>query len=104
SSAGAIGRIADRLTPGWQRSLQRGAVLAKMVPGATPSPGAIPAMAGMPVMPAASPIPARPVESIYKPTPPVRPAAKKTAGCLGLLGGVVGLSLGATGLFDALVH
>src|SRR5437870_13197482 len=79
----AMCRIADRLTPGWQRSLQPGADLAKMVPGATPYPGAIPAMAGMPVMPAASPIPARPVESIYKPTPPVRPAAKKTAGCLG---------------------
>src|SRR5437660_6675563 len=87
----AMCRIADRLTPGWQRSLQPGADLAKMVPGATPYPGAIPAMAGMPAMPAASPIPARPVQSIYNPTPPVRPAAKKTAGCLGLLGGVVGL-------------
>jgi serine/threonine-protein kinase len=100
----AMCRIADRLTPGWQRSLQPGADLAKMVPGATPYPGAIPAMAGMPAMPAASPIPARPVQSIYNPTPPVRPAAKKTAGCLGLLGSVVGLLLGATGLFAALVH
>ena len=100
----AMGRIADRLTPGWQRSLQPGAELAKMVPGATPYPGAIPAIAGMPVMPAASPMPAQPVQSVYNPTPPVRPVAKKTAGCLGVLGGLFGLLLLATGLVAALVH
>src|SRR6266481_5310870 len=38
----AMTTIADRLTPGWQRSLQPGADLTKMVPGATPHPGAIP--------------------------------------------------------------
>jgi serine/threonine protein kinase len=80
-------RIADRLTPGWQRSLQPGADLSKMVPAATPYPGAIPAVAGMPVMPAAAPMPGQPVQSVYNPTPPVRPVAKKTAGCLGLIGG-----------------
>src|ERR1700687_3249333 len=32
----AISRIADRLFPGWQRSLEPGADLSKMVPGATP--------------------------------------------------------------------
>ena len=90
----AMGRIADRLTPGWQRSLQPG----------TPYPGAIPAIAGMPVMPAASPMPAQPVQSVYNPTPPVRPVAKKTAGCLGVLGGLCGLLLLATGLVAALVH
>ena len=84
-------RIADRLTPGWQRSLQPGADLSKMVPGATPYPGAIPAIAGMPVMPAASPMPAQPVQSVYNPTPPVKPAARKTSSCIGLIGGALAL-------------
>ena len=82
----AMCRIADRLTPGWQRSLQPGADLSKMVPGAAPYPGAIQAVAGMPVMPSASPMPGQPVQSVYNPTPPVRPVAKKAAGCLGLIG------------------
>src|SRR6266566_89873 len=81
----AMTRIADRLAPGWQRSLQPGADLSKMVPGATPYPGAIPAMAGVPVIPSASPMPAQPAQSVYNPTPPVRPVAKKTSGCLGII-------------------
>ena len=100
----AMCRIADRLSPGWQRSLQPGADLSRMVPSAAPYPGAIAAVAGMPDMPAASPMPAQPVQSVYNPTPPVRPVATKTAGCLGLLGGVVGLLLLATGLGVALIH
>jgi hypothetical protein len=87
----AMSRIADRLCPGWQRSLLPGADLTKMVPGGTPAPGATAAIAGMPVMPAASPMPAQPVQSVYNPTPPVRPVAKKTAGCLGVIGGALGL-------------
>ncbi len=87
----AMVRIAERLTPGWQRSLQPGADLSKMVPSATPYPGAIPAMAGMPVMPAVSPMPAQPAQSVYNPTPPVRAAAKKTAGCVGIIGAAIGL-------------
>jgi serine/threonine-protein kinase len=87
----AMSRVADRLCPGWQRSLLPGADLAKMVPGGTASPSAIPAIAGMPVMPAASPMPAQPVQSVYNPTPPVRPVAKKSAGCLGMIGGALGL-------------
>jgi serine/threonine protein kinase len=88
----AMSRVADRLTPGWQRSLQPGADLSKMVPGATPFiPGAVPAVAGVPVMPAASPMAGQPVQSVYNPTPPVRPVAKKAAGCLGIIGGAIGL-------------
>jgi len=87
----AMSRIADRLCPGWQRSLLPGADLAKMVPGGTASPTAFPAIPGMPVMPAASSMPAQPVQSVYNPTPPVRPAAKKTSGCLGVIGGALGL-------------
>src|SRR6266849_5230573 len=88
----AMTRVADRLTPGWQRSLIPGADLSKMVPGATPYPGAIPAIAGMPVMSAISPLPA-PAQSVYNPTPPFRPAAKKTAGCMGVIAGALGLIL-----------
>src|SRR5712692_8861973 len=57
----AMTRVADRLCPGWQRSLEPGADLSKMVPGATPYPGAVPAMAGLPVMPA------QPIQSVYNP-------------------------------------
>ncbi len=63
----AMSRVADRLCPGWQRSLLPGADLAKMVPGGTSVPGTNPAVAGMPIMPSASPIPAQPVQSVYNP-------------------------------------
>src|SRR4029077_9984621 len=100
----AMTRVADRLAPGWQRSLQPGADLSKMVPGATPYPGAIPAMAGTPVMPSASPVSAQPVQSVYNPTPPVRPVAKKTSSCLGIIAGALGLlPLGAI-LISALLR
>jgi serine/threonine-protein kinase len=99
----AMVRIAERLTPGWQRSLQPGADLSKMVPSATPYPGAIPAMAGMPVMPAVSPMPAQPAQSVYNPTPPVRPAAK-TAGCVGIIGAAIGLMPVAWFLLVAIVR
>jgi hypothetical protein len=36
-------------------------------------------------------MPAQPVQSVYNPTPPVRPVAKKTAGCLGIIGAGLGL-------------
>src|SRR6266849_1091291 len=98
----ALGRVADRICPGWQRSLLPGADLAKMVPGGTSVPGTNPAVAGMPIMPSASPIPAQPVQSVYNPTPPVRPVAKKTAGCLGLIAGTLSLTALA-GLWLALV-
>ena len=87
----AMSRVADRLCPGWQRSLLPGADLAKMVPGGTASPSATPAITGMPVVPAASSMPAQPVQSVYNPTPPVRPVAKKTASCLGVIGAALGL-------------
>jgi eukaryotic-like serine/threonine-protein kinase len=85
----AMCRVADRITPGWQRSLEPGADLSKMVPGATPYSTAVPAMSGLPVTPAGSPMSMQPVQSVYNPTPPVKPAAKKTSGCMGLIGGVV---------------
>src|SRR5438132_1311966 len=77
----AMARIADRLCPGWQRSLEPGADLTRMVPGGagTALPGAtLPAM----TMPAGSPI-----QAVYNPTPPVKPVVKKasSAGCMSLL-------------------
>ncbi len=100
----AMSRVADRLCPGWQRSLMPGADLAKMVPGGTASPSATPAIAGMPVMPAASPMPAQPVQSVYNPTPPVRPVAKKTSGCLAIIAGVLGLVPLVWALVAAVLH
>src|SRR6202165_1929998 len=100
----AVSRIADRLCPGGQRSVRRGADLAKMGPGGTAAPGTIPAIAGMPVMPAASPMPAQPVQSVYNPTPPVRPVAKKTAGCMCIIGGALGLVPLLWALAAALLH
>jgi serine/threonine-protein kinase len=97
----AVARVADRLAPGWQRSLLPGADLSTMVPGATPYPGAIPALAGVPAMPGASHVQAQAVQSVYNPTPPVRPAVRKTAGCLGVVAGAVGLFLLACVLFVA---
>jgi serine/threonine-protein kinase len=78
----AMSKVADRLCPGWQRSLEPGADLTKMVPGAAVTslpPGTLPSMA----MPVGSP---PPIQAVYNPTPPVKPAAKKaSAGCLSLL-------------------
>jgi serine/threonine protein kinase len=78
----AMSKVADRLTPGWQRSLEPGADLTKMVPGAGPTSlqsGTHPSMA----MPAGS---APPIQAVYNPTPPVKPVTKKaSAGCMGLL-------------------
>src|SRR5436305_718494 len=74
----AMSRLADRLCPGWQRSLEPGADLTKMVPGAASMHSA-----SMPVMAVAS----LPIQAVYNPTPPVKPVIKKasTTGCMSLL-------------------
>src|SRR5947209_620155 len=62
----AMSRVADRLCPGWQRSLEPGADLSKMVPSSAavslPS-GTLPSMA----MPTGAP---PPIQAVYNPTPP----------------------------------
>jgi serine/threonine-protein kinase len=73
----AISGIADRLYPGWRRSLEPGADLSKMVPGVTPSATPI----GMPIQ---QPAMAASPQAAYNPTPPVKPVTK-SAGCLGVL-------------------
>ena len=83
----AMSGVADRLCPGWQKSLEPGADLSKMVPAAAPY-STTPPMMGTPVLP-----PPTPGQAVYNPTPPVRPAAKKTAGCLSVFVGMLGLAL-----------
>jgi eukaryotic-like serine/threonine-protein kinase len=76
----AMSKVADRLCPGWQRSLEPGADLSKMVPGAAAR--SLPS-GTLPAMPSASP---PPIQAVYNPMPPVKPVAKKaSAGCLSLL-------------------
>jgi hypothetical protein len=82
----AMSRVADRLSPGWQRSLEPGADLSKMVPAAALY-ATTPPVVGMPVMPAQAP-----VQAVYNPAPPVKPVAKKTSGCLSVLVGALGLA------------
>jgi eukaryotic-like serine/threonine-protein kinase len=89
-----MSRIADRLCPGWLKSLEPGADLSRMVPATAAaqvatqaSPAGIPAMAGVAVQPVSGP----PAQAVYNPTPPVRPAVKKATGCLGMLVGVIAL-------------
>jgi hypothetical protein len=82
----AMSRVADRLCPGWQRSLEPGADLTKMVPAAAPYT-TTPPMTGMPVMPAQVP-----VQAVYNPAPPVKPVVKKTSGCMSVLIGALGLA------------
>jgi hypothetical protein len=90
----AMSKVADRLCPGWQRSLEPGADLSKMVPGAAVKsmPGTLPSMA----MPVGAP---PPIQAVYNPTPPVKPAIKKaSAGCLGVLVLSLPIVLAATAL------
>ena len=95
----AISRIADRLFPGWQRSLEPGADLSKMVPGATqPALGMAATPIGtaiqQPGMAAGPPLP------VYNPAPPVKPVVKQSTGCMGVL--VAALSMAAAiGLLGA---
>jgi serine/threonine-protein kinase len=103
----AMSRIADRLCPGWQRSLEPGADLSKMVPAtaqaaAMASPGAMPVMAGG--VPLAQPAAGAPVQAAYNPAPPVRPVAKKATGCMGILVGAVALTPALCLLVAASVH
>src|SRR6266699_5235448 len=80
----SVSGVADRLCPGWQRSLDPGADLSKMVPRPTSTlpPGTITG-AAPPTQYASPP----PIQAAYNPTPPVKPAVKKAsgAGCMSLL-------------------
>jgi serine/threonine-protein kinase len=78
----AMSMVADRLYPGWKRSLEPGADLSTMVPGAAP-PAVVPATPiGIAIQ---QPAMAMPVQAAYNPAPPVKPVIKQSAGCLGVL-------------------
>jgi serine/threonine-protein kinase len=92
----AMSRVANLMCPGWQRSLEPGADLSRMVPLATP---AIPIPAtpiGIAVAYPAAAVP--PPQGAYNPTPPVKPVARKSMSCLS----VVGLLVLATTLIGLL--
>jgi eukaryotic-like serine/threonine-protein kinase len=78
----AMSKVADRLCPGWQKSLEPGADLSKMVSASSPYT-TTPPISGTPVMPP---------QAVYNPTPPVRPVAKKTSGCMSILLVVLGVT------------
>jgi eukaryotic-like serine/threonine-protein kinase len=85
----AMSAVADRMCPGWQRSLEPGADLSKMVPLATPAiPIPSPAL-GNTATAGSSRI-------AYNPTPPVQPVARRSLGCLSLIAFLaVAVSVGA---------
>ncbi len=93
----AISRVADRMCPGWQRSLEPGADLSHMVPGAVAPATPIGNAVAQPAM-------AVPAQAVYNPIPPAKPIAKKAAGCLGVLVGMVGLSAVAGLLAATTLH
>src|ERR1700687_2263779 len=92
----SISRIADRLYPGWRRSLEPGADLSKMVPGAMPAATPI----GIPFQQPATAVAA---QAVYNPAPPVKPVSK-SAGCLGVLAGVISLGAVLASLVAAYLH
>src|SRR6202171_2025416 len=85
----ALSAVGDRICPGWLRSLEPGADLSKMVPGAA-APAIAPATPiGMAIQ---QPPTAAPLRAAYTPTPPVKPVAKQSAGCLGVLIGAISVT------------
>src|SRR6266571_1137966 len=83
----AMSRVADQMCPGWQRSLEPGADLSRMVPRATPA-GPMPATPiGMAI--AQPGMAVRHAHVVYNPTPQVKPVAKKSMGCVSMIGTTV---------------
>ncbi|MEO8743779.1 MAG: serine/threonine-protein kinase [Candidatus Dormiibacterota bacterium] len=86
----AVSRLADRLCPGWQRSLEPGADLSKMTPGARTPPGVTPATPiGVAIQ---QPAIAIPPPVVYNPAPPVKPVIKQSSGCLGVIASAIAVS------------
>src|SRR6266705_6794932 len=98
----AMSRVADQMCPGWQRALEPGADLAKMVPRATPA-GPLPATPiGMAI--AQPGMAVRHAHVVYNPTPPVKPVAKKSVGCISVIGTTVLVSAAVGVLAGSLLH
>jgi hypothetical protein len=86
-----MSRIADRLCPGWAKSLEPGADLSKMVPAAAAAQAAAVA-SPLAVQSVAEPAVAAHAQAVYNPAPPVKPVVKKASGCLGVLAGMLALT------------
>jgi serine/threonine protein kinase len=99
---GAIAAVADRICPGWQRSLEPGADLSKMVPAAAVTL-AVPRAASI-GMAGQQPATAVPPQAAYNPTPPVKPVAKQSAGCLGVLVVTMSMTAALALLAAAYIH
>ena len=85
----AMTRVADLMCPGWPKSLEPGADLARMVPTATPANPIPTTPIGIAISGTAT---AGSVHAAYNPLPPVKPVAKKSVGCLSTLGVLVVLT------------
>ena len=97
-----LSRLADRLFPGWQRSLEPGADLSKMVPGATAQPAVMPATPiGIALQ---QPAMAVPPQAVYNPTPPVKQVVKQSSGCMGVLVGALTVAAVAVLLAATFLH
>ena len=97
-----LSRLADRLFPGWQRSLEPGADLSKMVPGATAQPAVMPATPiGIAIQ---QPAMAVPPQAVYNPAPPVKPVVKQSSGCMGVLVGVLTMASAVVLLAATYLH
>src|SRR5437762_4484858 len=98
----AMSRVADQMCPGWQRALEPGADLSRMVPQ--------PAQAGpMPATPIGMAIAqpgmaVRHAHVVYNPTPPVKPAAKKAMGRVSMIGTTVLVAAAVGVLAGSLLH
>jgi serine/threonine-protein kinase len=98
---GAMSAIADRMFPGWQRSLEPGADLSRMVNIGTPAvPVQSPAIAAAVKMPPAP----SPPQVVYNPIPPAKPAVTKAAGCMSLLAGLLAAGAVAASLAVGLLR
>jgi eukaryotic-like serine/threonine-protein kinase len=98
----AMVKVAERICPGWQRSLEPGADLSKMVPVAVATAAVAPST---PIGTAIQqPATAVPLQAAYNPTPPVKPVAKQSTGCVGVLLGTMALVTALTFLAAAHVH
>ena len=92
----AISSVADRMCPGWQRSLEPGADLTKMVPMATPAIAIAPPAIGNTATAGSARV-------NYNPTPPVRPVAPRSLGCLSVIG-FLGVAASAGALAAGLIR
>ncbi|HET7742430.1 MAG TPA: protein kinase, partial [Mycobacterium sp.] len=99
----AMSQVADRMCPGWRRSLEPGADLTRMVPTATPAVPIPVTPMGIAMAQQAAGVKSPP-HIVYNPTPPVKPVAKKSMSCLSVLGTLAGLLALAAMLGVALIR